>query len=134
MVSKRYAFTLATIVYLNGAIQYHLCAGFAKRGLGALAYSISGDTAHVISSFELPSTTGSMRFYDNPIVLGEQIRVVLQDSNYTQPTVRIQLTSGAGDLEDLSLHRVGSIYTGVISSSATTLVAAFDGVLSLTPG
>jgi Fungalysin metallopeptidase (M36)/Fungalysin/Thermolysin Propeptide Motif len=134
MVDMRDAILLADRVDFKGASQDQLWAGFAKRGLGALAYSSSGDTAHVISSFELPSTTGSMRFYDNPIVQGEQIRVVLQDSNYSQPTVRIQLTSGAGDLEDLILHRVGSIYTGAMSSSANTLVAKFDGILSLTPG
>jgi hypothetical protein len=134
MVDMRDAILLADRVDFKGASQDQLWAAFAKRGLGALAYSSSGDTAHVISSFELPSTTGAMRFYDNPIVLGEQIRVVLQDSNYTQPTVRIQLTSGAGDLEDLILHKLGSVYTGAISTSATTPVARFDGILSLTPG
>jgi hypothetical protein len=75
-----------------------------------------------------------MRFYDNPLVLGETVRVVLQDSNYTQPTVRIQLTAESGDLEDLILHRIGSVYTGSISSSAATPVAKFDNVLSLAPG
>jgi extracellular elastinolytic metalloproteinase len=115
MVDMRDAILLADRVDFKGASQDQLWTGFAKRGLGALAYSSSGDTAHVISSFELPSTTGSMRFYDNPIVQGEQIRVV-----------RIQLTSGAGDVEDLILHRVGSIYTGAISSSTNTLVAKFE--------
>lgn len=134
MVDMRDAILLADRVDFKGASQDRLWAAFAKRGLGALAYSAGGNTAHVISSFELPSTTGSLRFYDNPLVLGETVRVVLQDSNYTQPTVRIQLTAESGDLEDLILHRVGSVYTGSISSSATTPVAKFDNVLSLAPG
>ena len=88
MVDMRDAILLADRVDYSGASQSQLWAGFAKRGLGALAYSDGGNTVHVMSSFDLPSTTGAIKFYDDPVVIGEPLRVVLQDSNYTQPTVR----------------------------------------------
>ena len=134
MVDARDTILLADRTDFKGASQNQIWAAFAKRGLGALAYSSGGATVHIIPSFELPSNTGSMRFYDDTIVLGEQLRIVLQDANYTQPTVRIQVTVGSGDLEDVILRRVGAVYTGAISSSATTPVAKFDNILSLAPG
>ncbi len=82
-----------------------------------LAFSDGGNTVHAMSSFDLPSTTGQLKFYDNPIVIGEPVRVVLQDSNYNQPSVLIQLTGSAGDVENLILHQYGSIYEGRISTA-----------------
>ncbi len=114
MVDMRDAILLADRVDYKGASQSQLWAGFAKRGLGALAFSDGGNTIHAMSSFDLPSTTGQLKFYDNPIVIGEPVRVVLQDSNYNQPSVLIQLTGSSGDLENLILHKVGSIYEGSI--------------------
>jgi hypothetical protein len=126
MVDMRDAILLADRVDYKGASQSQLWAGFAKRGLGALAYSDGGSTIHVLPSFDLPSTTGQLRFYDNPIVIGEVLRVVLQDSNNADPTAHIQLTGSSGDLEDLNLRRQGSIFVGTIS---TGLAAVAKGNL-----
>ena len=133
MVDMRDAILLADRVDFKGASQDQLWAGFAKRGLGAVAYTSGGDTAHVVSSFDLPSTTGRLKFYDDPFVIGEPVRVILQDSNYTQPSVLIQLTSGSGDVEDLVLTRNGSVYTGIIGSSGN-IVNRQNGTLNMTPG
>ncbi len=121
MVDMRDAILLADRVDYKGASQSQLWAGFAKRGLGALAYADNASSVHVISSFDLPSTTGQLKFYDDPIVIGESVRVVLQDSNYTQPSVLIQLTGSSGDLENLILRQKGSIYVGSISTAQTAV-------------
>ena len=96
MIDMRDAILLADRVDFKGASQAQLWAGFARRGMGALAYSDGPDTTHVAASFDLPSATGALRFYDSNVVIGESARIVLQDSNYTQPSVRIQLTGSSG--------------------------------------
>ena len=130
MVDMRDAILLADRVDFDGKSQSQLWAGFAKRGLGVLAYSAGGDTVHVVASFDTPSATGRVKFYDDSIVNGEPLRVLLADSNYTQPTVKVQLTSVAGDREELVLVRSGSIYVGTIPTS-TGAVTRNNGVLSL---
>ncbi|HLJ48384.1 MAG TPA: M36 family metallopeptidase [Bryobacteraceae bacterium] len=119
MIDMRDAILLADRVDYNGASQQQLWAGFAKRGMGALAFSDGANTVHVMSSFDMPSNTGQLKFYDDPIVLGEPLRVVLEDLNYSQPTVRIQLTSSSGDAENLILHQRGSVYEGQIATVQT---------------
>ena len=121
MVDMRDAILLADRVDYKGASQTQLWAGFAKRGLGALAYADSASSVHVLSSFDLPSTSGQLKFYDNPIVIGEVARVVLQDSNLALPSVLIQLTGSSGDLENLILRQKGSIYVGSISTAQTSV-------------
>ncbi len=133
MVDMRDAILLADRVDFQGASQGQLWAAFAKRGLGALAYSISGDSVHIVPSFDLPSPTGKLKFFDDPLVAGETVRVMLADSNYSQPTVRIQLTGSAGDLEDMLVRRVGSVYFGSILSSRN-VVTKQNGTLNLVPG
>lgn len=130
MVDMRDATLLADRVDYQGASQSQLWAGFAKRGLGALAFSDGGDTVHALASFDLPSTEGQLKFYDYPIVIGEPVRVVLQDSNYTEPTVRVQLTTTSGDMENLILHRQGSIYEGILNT-APAAVQWLDNRLEL---
>jgi hypothetical protein len=133
MVDMRDAILLADRVDYKGASQSQLWAGFAKRGLGALAFSQDGTTVHVSSSFELPSTTGQLKFYDSSIVIGEPVRVIVQDSNYTQPSMLIQLTGSSGDLENLILHQRGSVYVGSISTGLAT-VSRQNGRLELVTG
>lgn len=130
MVDMRDAILLADRVDFDGKSQSQLWAGFAKRGLGVLAYSSGGDTVHVVASFDTPSATGRVKFYDDSIVNGEPLRVLLADANYTQPTVKVQLTSVVGDREELVLVRSGSIYVGTIPTT-TGAVTRNNGVLSL---
>ena len=132
MVDMRDAILLADRVDYNGASQGQLWAGFAKRGLGALAYSDGANTAHVSSSFDLPATAGAIKFYDDPIVIGEPLRVVLADANYTQPSVLIQLTTTSGDLENLILHQRGSVYVGSIATRAAA-VTKMNTALEVVP-
>jgi hypothetical protein len=133
MVDMRDAILLADRVDYNGASQSQLWAGFAKRGLGALAFAQNGTTVHVVQSFDLPSSTGQLKFYDSPIVIGEPVRVILQDSNYTKRSVLIQLTGSSGDLENLILTQRGAIYVGSIPT-AMTAVKRQNSVLSLVTG
>ncbi|MBZ5631827.1 MAG: M36 family metallopeptidase [Acidobacteriia bacterium] len=130
MVDMRDAILLADRLDFDGASQIQLWAGFAKRGLGVLAYSSGGDTVHVSSSIDTPSATARLKFYDDSIMIGEPIRVLLADSNYTQPTARIQLTSTVGDLEDVVLVRNGSIYVGTVPTTSGA-VSRQSGALSL---
>jgi hypothetical protein len=130
MVDMRDAILLADRLDFDGISQTQLWAGFAKRGLGALAYSSGADTVHIAPSFDTPSATARLKFYDDSIVIGEPVRVLLADSNATQPTIRIQLTSTVGDLEDLVLARTGSIYVGTIPTSGN-VVARQNSTLNL---
>ena len=133
MVDMRDAILLADRVDYNGASQSQLWAGFAKRGLGALAFAQDGTTVHLAQSFDLPSTTGQLKFYDNTVVTGELVRVILQDSNLTQSSALIQLTGSSGDLENVILHQRGSIYTGSIGTALTS-VGTQNGRLELATG
>ena len=130
MVDMRDAILLADRLDFDGTSQTQLWAGFAKRGLGVLAYSSGADTAHVAASFDMPSATGRLKFYDDSIVNGEPARILLADSNYTQPTVRVQIASVAGDREELVLARTGSIYVGIIPTT-TGPVIRNNGQVSL---
>src|SRR5262249_49458447 len=108
-------------VDFNGASQSQLWAAFAKRGLGAVAHSPDGNSVHILASFDLPSPTGKLRFYEDKFTAGETVRVILADSNYSQPTAKIQLTSTAGDLEDVVLRRTGNLYFGSIVTSSNVV-------------
>jgi hypothetical protein len=132
MVDARDAILLADRVDFKGGSQSQLWSAFAKRGLGALAYSDGGDSVHILSSSDLPSPTGRLRFFDDPYVPGEPIRLILADSNLSQPTALVQLTSSSGDLEDLILERTGSVYFGTIPSTGA-VVARQNGVLNISP-
>ncbi|MCU1338501.1 MAG: hypothetical protein JWO19_4082 [Bryobacterales bacterium] len=130
MVDMRDAILLADRVDFDGESQPQLWTGFAKRGLGALAYSSGADTIHVASSNEMPSPTARLKFYDDVITIGEPVRVLLADANNTQPSIRIQITSTIGDVEDLVLARIGSVYIGTIPTSSN-VVNRQNGTLNL---
>jgi len=130
MVDMRDAILLADRVDFDGASQNQLWTGFSKRGLGVLAYSSGADTIHITSSLETPSATARIKFYDDVITVGEPVRVLLADSNASQPTIKIQLTSAEGDLEDIVLARSGSIYVGTMPTSGN-VVSRQNGTLNL---
>ena len=133
MVDARDAFLLADQVDFKGDSEGRLWAAFAKRGLGALAQSDDGDSIHISPSFDAPSNTGALGFYETSYVIGESVRIVLSDANLTTPAAHIQLTTSSGDLENLDLQRTGLVYTGSIP---TTYAPVFrgDGALELAPG
>src|SRR5262249_28466710 len=121
MVDARDAILLADRVDFEGTSQDQLWSAFAKRGLGALAHSDGGDTLHVVPSFEVPSSKGKLKFYEDTFVAGEPIRLILSDINLSEPTVRVQISTSAGDLEDMILARVGLIYIGKFFSSTASV-------------
>jgi Fungalysin metallopeptidase (M36)/Fungalysin/Thermolysin Propeptide Motif len=133
MVDARDAILLADQVDFEGTSQNQLWSAFAKRGLGALSYSDSGNTIHVVSSFDVPSTLGKLKFHEETFVAGESIRVLLSDLDLSQPTVPVQLSTTSGDIETLVLRRRGTIYSGVIPSS-NNIVARENGVVNIIPG
>ncbi len=132
-VDARDAILLADKVDFNGASQQQIWAAFARRGLGVLAQSRIATTAHVSPSFDLPSPQGALQFYEPAYVIGESVRIVLQDANLTVPTMRIQLTGSSGDIESIELRRTGTVYVGNISTAAAP-VTRENGVLQLAPG
>jgi extracellular elastinolytic metalloproteinase len=134
MVDMRDAILLADRVDFDGASQEGVWAAFAKRGLGALAYSGDADSAHITASFDPPSNRARIGFYDHPITIGEPARVIAQDSNYSEPTVRVQVINGGGDLEDVVLRRTGSIYAGTVPTISSGAVVRGDGRLQMTSG
>ncbi len=133
MVDMRDAILLADQTDFNGASQQQIWAAFAKRGLGVLAQSSANSVSHIAPSYEVPSPAGAMRFYDDTFVIGEQVRIVLQDSNLAQPTARIHLLTTSGDQEVVNLTRRGLVYTSTI---ATTFgpVTRGNGSLQLVSG
>ena len=133
IVDARDAILLADRAGFGGASQSQIWAAFAKRGLGSLAHAPSTDSVHVAQSFDLPSPTASLRFYEPSYVAGETIRLVLQDANNSAATARVQLTSSSGDLETLILRRQGSVFYGAIGAS-TAPVGAGNGFMTATTG
>ncbi len=133
MIDARDAILLADRASFNGASQQQIWAGFAKRGFGVLAQTFGPDTVHIVPSFETPSNTAQIAFYEPQFVQGEFIRMILHDANETSPTVQAQLTSTSGDVENMTLTKTGLIYTGLMPSSAN--VANKDnGTLNLAIG
>ena len=132
MVDMRDSILLADHVDFNGASQSQLWAAFARRGLGALALSFSGNSVHVRPSFDLPSSTGSIRFYEDQYTVGETVTVVVQDSDLKDPTVMVQVAS-SGDVENVVLHRQGQVYVGSVPTDYAP-VALNDGYLELISG
>jgi hypothetical protein len=131
MVDMRDAILLADRTDFKGESQTQIWTAFAKRGLGALAWSVNPDGVHINASYDLPSEKGKVAFYDDTVTLGEPVRIIAQDSNYAQPTVRVQVTSGAGDVEDVILKQTGSVYVGTLPTSASSAIAPQDGALQL---
>jgi hypothetical protein len=132
-VDMRDAILLADRVNFNGASQRALWRAFAKRGLGALAQSGEGDTIHVRASFEMPSAEGRIALFEERYMIGETVRVLLNDANLTGNTVQVRLTSTSGDIENVFLRKKGSLWIGTAFTSAVP-GAQFNGVLSLMPG
>ena len=121
MVDMRDAILLADQQDFKGASQTQIWKAFVKRGLGALAYSIDPTSTFIATSFDMPSTKGQLRFYQDEQLTGETARIVLQDSNLTSPNATVQITSTSGDLEDVILRRVGGIYYGtMVTTTAST--------------
>ncbi len=117
MVDMRDAILLADRVSFKGESQQQIWEAFAKRGLGALAFSTDADSAHVQASTAMPSPKGSIAFLDSPVTAGDVAQVVLQDSNQTQPSVNVTMYTDAGDLETVTLRREGSVYYGSLPTS-----------------
>jgi hypothetical protein len=133
MVDMRDAILLADRVDYDGASQDQIWTAFAKRGLGATAYAGNPDSVHVLASFEKPSARGKIAFYEQLVTIGEPVRVVVNDSNYTAPTMTVQLTGSSGDLETLVLRKQGSIYAGTIATSGN-VVTKQNGTINLING
>ena len=137
MVDARDGILLADRVDFKGTSQSQLWAAFAKRGLGALAYTSGGNTAHVHPAFTVPANTGQLAFYDDGFTIGEAVRIVLSDSNNYQKSALVQVTSASGDLENVLMTRngngSGSAFIGTLPSSSGAS-ARQNGVIGVIPG
>ena len=133
MIDMRDAILMADQVDFKGASQTQIWKAFAKRGMGALAYSIDPNTTFIAPSFNMPSTRGQMRFYQDEQYTGETLRIILQDSNLNAPTVTVQVATTSGDLEDLVMHRTGSVYYGTLPTT-TANTRQRNNVVTVIPG
>ena len=86
MIDARDAILLADRADYKGASQDQIWAAFAKRGMGATAYSFSGDSVHISPSFDLPSNKAKVVFHDPETTVGEQLRVLVSDNNNSATT------------------------------------------------
>jgi hypothetical protein len=133
MVDVRDAILLADRAAFDGASQSQIWAGFAKRGLGVLAYSESANTVHVVASGETPSNTGQLRFHESLFMQGEVVRIILHDNNLSARTAVVQVAASSGDVEDVTLTRQGLIYVGAVPTS-TNPANRQNGTLNLAVG
>ncbi len=133
MIDARDAILLADRVDYKGASQDQLWTAFAKRGMGATAYSWNGTSVHIAASYELPSNKARIAFFEPETTVGESLRVLVSDNNNPASSVDVQFTSSTGDLETLQLRRVGSVFIGSISTSSNIVIKE-NGVLNLIPG
>ncbi|WP_035957833.1 M36 family metallopeptidase [Bryobacter aggregatus] len=133
MIDARDAILLADRVDFKGESQSQLWAAFAKRGLGALAYTSGGNTVHVHPSFAIPSAAAQFAFYDEKLTIGETVRILLSDLNNNKKSTLVQVLSDSGDLEDLLLTRTGTVFSGVLPSSGNALLSQ-NGTINLMPG
>ncbi|MBM3735282.1 MAG: hypothetical protein FJW39_05785 [Acidobacteria bacterium] len=133
MVDMRDAILLADRVGFRGESQEQIWAGFAKRGLGVLAQSFSAASTHVSPSFDTPSRTAAIRFYEDSYYQGEAVRVILHDANLAGAFTSVILTSTSGDLEPLVLDRTGAVYIGSLPTSPFAGPQR-NGVLNLSLG
>ncbi|MEJ7606513.1 MAG: hypothetical protein WKF37_09645, partial [Bryobacteraceae bacterium] len=128
------AILLADRTTYKGASQEQLWAGFAKRGLGALAQSSDANTINVSESLDKPSNKGVLKFYHPGATIGEKIRLALHDSNNMSETARVQVTTSSGDLENIVLRRRGESFYGELQSYTDGAVAKGDSALDTVPG
>jgi len=128
MVDARDAVLLADRVTFNGQSQRQIWEGFAKRGLGVLAFSTDPDSIHVAESHDMPSPAGAIRFFEDSYVAGETVRILVQDENLTVPVAPIELRTASGDEMTLNLRKTGNVYVGTVPTAYTTVVKRDAGL------
>jgi len=134
MVDLRDAVLLADRVNFRGESQAQMWEGFAKRGLGVLAYSNGGDTIQVKASFEKPSKKGSVGFTADRYTIGEPVRIMLNDENEAGTAVTVTVLSSSGDQESVILRGSAGVYTATINTTQASTVNPGDRTLSILPG
>lgn len=135
MVDLRDAILLAERIDYKGESQAQLWEGFAKRGLGVLAYSPNSDTIQVTASMETPSTTGVIGLQTESPMIGEPLRITVYDANYDNPSMTVDVTASSGDLETIALERgEGLAWSGLLFTTAAGPARKQSGSLSLIAG
>ena len=134
MVDARDAILLADRVTFRGESRNQLWAAFAKRGLGAAAHAASGNSSTVAAGFEIPSNRAVVRFEHSDYVMGETLRLIVQDANNTGDTALVQLTSSSGDVENVVLRRRGETFYGTANIGNDGVQDRFDSWVDVLPG
>ncbi len=134
MVDMRDAILLADRVDYKGESQSQLWEAFARRGLGALAYSANANSINVTASFEKPSTTGSIGVLEEVLTVGEPLRILVNDTNNDAPVITVDVTSSSGDVETVRLVRQGTFYNGLLPTTSAGPARRNTGALSVLRG
>ena len=131
MVDLRDAILLAERIDFRGQSQAQLWEGFAKRGLGALAYSPSNDSIQMKASFDVAAKAGAVDFLLPFAVAGQVLPIVLADRDLSGGSVKVEVTTSSGDWEEVVLTRDGNTYTGGILITASGPATRRSGALSV---
>ncbi len=140
MVDARDAILLADRAAFRGESQQQIWQAFAKRGMGALAYTPNGSATEVIASFEVPGAPAAA-YFGQSILIGQNPVVVISDPAITADLISATMRSSSGDIETFNLRRRGSVFAGAIAARQIGLDSALgisgnftapgDGVLQV---
>jgi extracellular elastinolytic metalloproteinase len=135
MVDLRDAILLAERVDYKGESQSQIWEGFARRGLGVLAYSPNSNSIQVTPSFDKPSTTGAIGLQTDMPMINEPLRITVYDANYTGDALPVDVTASSGDVVTVILTRGnGLAWSGTLFTTAAGPVTPRSPALSVLPG
>ncbi len=135
MVDLRDAILLAERVDYKGESQSQIWEGFARRGLGVLAFSPNSNSIQVTASFDKPSTTGVIGLQTETPMIGEPLRITVYDANYTGDALPVDVTASSGDVETVILARgAGLAWSGTLFTTSAGPATPKSGSLSLIAG
>ncbi len=133
MLDMRDAILLADTVDFKGECGNAIWRGFAKRGMGTLAQTGSGDSTHISASFDVPSNKGAIGFYEAKYVIGEDLRIIVHDANNPRQSAPVVVSTSSGARVNFTLQRRGSVFLGTMPTTSGPYPQGF-GVLGIVPG
>lgn len=140
MVDGRDAILLADQINSNGANQNLIWRGFAKRGIGFNARSLSGSSDSVKQSFDLPpfcQRTGTILLDKQVYFDGDSLQISLGDADLVgQSQATVMVTTSSGDVENLTLSANSRIPGQFLATTkvSMTSVQAGNGLIEAKVG
>lgn len=133
-VDMRDALIAADQVDYGGVDVDLIWQAFARRGIGFMAVGGSGSTYTVLTSQDLPSPAGKIRFFSDCFYIGEYVKVYVGDSNNLGEYVFLRLETSGGDSEDVCLTRSGALFQVSLAPVVGEAVTKDDGRIQVAGG